>query len=586
MATYYVNLGISTSSATGSSSDPFGWNQFQTAIQTGSNTYYCKGYHEFAAGGPATLYLNNGTTNTIESWDTDIARMLFNHLSFAISTQSNATLNLKRLILESTSGAIIGVTGTLRVSIYLENSVFVGNGQYIVSISQSPVGGTFSAKGCSFINKGEISTSSLMSIGAASSQSANIDSCYFEGKCTTVFSTSNVTGSYKYCGFYNLTGITSIGFTDGGNNIGQGFTSFPIGTVLPTQFSGIATTTTTFSKTTVKFGNPIVRTATRFYHDLDTDEQLIDLTDTSGLSAGMILISRDNDSPGVYPILTVYSNRVGVDNPDGFADEEIEVSVSIGALSPYIYLTDVTNIRVGSVITTITGTDFNGFQVNDVPIIFSPTRPPFVVTAVDVGTGKLSVDPAVIKAETISVSITIKNSDLLLLSLPSAITPSSGSPLINTGDPSLGLATDIFNTLRSSIPDIGPVELESTPRISYFSQGSVADGTMVTSYINRDELVTAIQADSSDTYFDTTDEINKVLVYYRDPGYRQNVMIIHEGAVPSGLVSWNSGARDGTWEKYRVIAIDSNGARHRLERTAIGTSEDITHSGGSMNLNT
>jgi len=122
--------------------------------------------------------------------------------------------------------------------------------------------------------------------------------------------------------------------------------------------------------------------------------------------------------------------------------------------------------------------------------------------------------------------------------------------------------------------------------ISYFNQGSVADGTGVISYIHKADIVSAIQADSPDTYLDSTSELNKVFVYYRDSGHRQDVRIVHTGTNLSGNASWSSGARDGTWEKYHIIAFDSNGARHDLGRTAIGTAEDIVHSSGTMTLNT
>ena len=102
--------------------------------------------------------------------------------------------------------------------------------------------------------------------------------------------------------------------------------------------------------------------------------------------------------------------------------------------------------------------------------------------------------------------------------------------------------------------------------ISYFSQASIADGTAVTSTINKLDLVTAIQAHNPDTYFDSTDEIGKVYVYFRHQDLRQMKKIIHEGTGLIGSVSWTSNARDGTWEKYRVLAFDNDDSRSETRR--------------------
>jgi len=121
--------------------------------------------------------------------------------------------------------------------------------------------------------------------------------------------------------------------------------------------------------------------------------------------------------------------------------------------------------------------------------------------------------------------------------------------------------------------------------ISYFSQASVGDGTAVISTINRTDLVTAIQTHNPDTYFDSTDEIGKVYVYFRHQDLRQQKKIVHSGTGLTGTVSWTLNAHDGAWEKYRVLAFDNDGAEHDLPRSIIGTGEDATHSGGVTTLN-
>jgi len=53
--------------------------------------------------------------------------------------------------------------------------------------------------------------------------------------------------------------------------------------------------------------------------------------------------------------------------------------------------------------------------------------------------------------------------DVLTMTLPDDITPDSGSPLVGTGDPALGLADDIFDTSREQPDTIGAVYVSSTP---------------------------------------------------------------------------------------------------------------------------
>lgn len=124
--------------------------------------------------------------------------------------------------------------------------------------------------------------------------------------------------------------------------------------------------------------------------------------------------------------------------------------------------------------------------------------------------------------------------------------------------------------------------------LNYFSDSSKADGTYVTSYINKSELVTAIQNDSTDSYFDETAELGKIIVYYTHEDDRQQKKIVHEldGTNLTGQVVWSPYARDGTWQKTRIRSYDQDRAEHNLYRASIGTGEDVTHTSGFIYLNT
>lgn len=121
---------------------------------------------------------------------------------------------------------------------------------------------------------------------------------------------------------------------------------------------------------------------------------------------------------------------------------------------------------------------------------------------------------------------------------------------------------------------------------SFFSDSSVADGTNALSYINKETLVSMIQTDSPDIYLDTTDEISRVKIFYTHQDNRQKKIISHDGPDLIGSVSWSPIARDGTWQKTKVIVFNHEGSRHELNRAAIGSAEDIIHASGVMYLNT
>jgi hypothetical protein len=121
--------------------------------------------------------------------------------------------------------------------------------------------------------------------------------------------------------------------------------------------------------------------------------------------------------------------------------------------------------------------------------------------------------------------------------------------------------------------------------ISYFDQATVSSDSTVISRINRSELITKIQSIETDTYFDSTAEITKVNIYYYHQDGRQKKKIVHAGPDLTGNASWTYNAHDGTWSKGRVKVFDSDGAIRYLFADTIGSSEDITHSGGQMDLN-
>ena len=121
--------------------------------------------------------------------------------------------------------------------------------------------------------------------------------------------------------------------------------------------------------------------------------------------------------------------------------------------------------------------------------------------------------------------------------------------------------------------------------LNYFSDATVSDGTYVTSTLDTSALVSAIQAYSPDTYFDATSKIGEVFVYYTHEDNRQVKRIIHDATAHQGSVYWSTNARDGTWQKNRILAFDTDGAQRELPRSAIGTAEDATHTSGKIYLN-
>ena len=121
--------------------------------------------------------------------------------------------------------------------------------------------------------------------------------------------------------------------------------------------------------------------------------------------------------------------------------------------------------------------------------------------------------------------------------------------------------------------------------LNVFTQSTVSVDSTAVSNINSAKLVAVIQAATGgDPYFDTTSELGRVDVYYTHQDGRQRKILHHLGGL-TGTISWSDDARDGTWEKTQVKAFDKDGATVLLTRTDIGTSEDLTKSGSTINLN-
>lgn len=183
--------------------------------------------------------------------------------------------------------------------------------------------------------------------------------------------------------------------------------------------------------------------------------------------------------------------------------------------------------------------------------------------------------------------------------------PDNGDLTLQAGSPcaGAGIGNDTYSEVPltdyngdarpSDTPAIGAFELEapSPTSKSYFSASSVGDGTNVTSYVNLPVLVTAIQDSSSDTYFDSTSELGKVVIHYLHEDGRQQKKIYHfrgssDTTTLSAQISWSSFSRDGAWQKVKIRSYDREGAQHILNRSDIGTGEDATHTSGVIYLNT
>jgi hypothetical protein len=120
---------------------------------------------------------------------------------------------------------------------------------------------------------------------------------------------------------------------------------------------------------------------------------------------------------------------------------------------------------------------------------------------------------------------------------------------------------------------------------NYYDTTSASDGSSVISHAYPEYLVETIQNKGADTYFDTTSEISRAVVFYTHQDGRQNKRVVHTAPNYTASVSWPSGARDGTWQKTVVKVYDTNNAVAVLSRSDMDSSHDLIHSGGAMTLN-
>jgi hypothetical protein len=129
---------------------------------------------------------------------------------------------------------------------------------------------------------------------------------------------------------------------------------------------------------------------------------------------------------------------------------------------------------------------------------------------------------------------------------------------------------------------IGAGYFGSFSSLNYFDQTSVMDGTLAHSVMDLGNVVSKIQSINPDTYFDSTNKIGTVYVYYTHQDGRQRKKLVHDSAGHQAPVSWTPNARDGTWQKTELKVFDKDGA---ITFVMSITGEDLTHSAGATTLN-
>lgn len=122
--------------------------------------------------------------------------------------------------------------------------------------------------------------------------------------------------------------------------------------------------------------------------------------------------------------------------------------------------------------------------------------------------------------------------------------------------------------------------------LNSFSSSTVINNASVTSTLDASAIITTIQSMGPDSYFDNTNQLGYVNVYYTHQEGRQIKRIVHDPVYHQGTVSWSPNARDGTWQKSMLKVFDLGGAENRILRAFISPSEDITHLDGTTYLNT
>jgi hypothetical protein len=155
------------------------------------------------------------------------------------------------------------------------------------------------------------------------------------------------------------------------------------------------------------------------------------------------------------------------------------------------------------------------------------------------------------------------------------------SGIRDNGDAALGLAKDLLDIDRTynPNPDIGAVEyVASLDPVNSFNSAPLRDGNAVVSTIIGATLITKIQADSTDSYFDNINKVSEVDVFYSHASGRQKKRIKHviNGADLKGNAVWSTNSQAGVWTVDKVRTIDKDGAEHVVPRSVIGTDSDLT----------
>ena len=125
-----------------------------------------------------------------------------------------------------------------------------------------------------------------------------------------------------------------------------------------------------------------------------------------------------------------------------------------------------------------------------------------------------------------------------------------------------GYNRDFYDTARDGTAyDIGA----TTYITQAWNTAPAKDGTArISTIYDKDRFATLA---SSDPYFDTDVEINKIDVFYYDSSNRQLKRVIHQGDPLTGNATWGPIARDGTWHCHQVRLQDGEGATNMLDGT-------------------
>jgi len=112
--------------------------------------------------------------------------------------------------------------------------------------------------------------------------------------------------------------------------------------------------------------------------------------------------------------------------------------------------------------------------------------------------------------------------------------------------------------------------------VNTFSATPERNGIPVVSTIDGASLITKVQADYADTYFDSISKVSKVYMEFTHSEGRQRKRIVHTGVELGASVSWSVNAKAGVWQNTGLRAYDHDGATHDLSRASLGADSDIT----------